>query len=158
MRARMRTQGIALALFVAACGKGGSSARPAPARPPTGAPVAVEATVSGKDAVDVDLYDFSDKAVAGYGFLFRYHKDGKVLTVQPGTPFASPIDRMSVSGRKYMCAPGTWAHFKVDMLHVPDGAVKVDALVDMVRSTDGTKIDDLWQLQSTGSLDEWPVK
>jgi hypothetical protein len=158
MRARMRTQGIVLALFIAACGKGGSS-RPAPAKPPTGAPVAVEATVSGKDAVEVDVYDFSDKSVAAYDLMFRYHdKDGKVLKVQPGTPFEGVIDRMSVSGREYMCAPGQWAHFKVDMLHVPDGAVKVDALVDRVRSTDGTKIDDLWKLPPSASMDEWPAK
>ncbi|HTJ40438.1 MAG TPA: hypothetical protein VL463_00020 [Kofleriaceae bacterium] len=146
-------------LFVAACGKGGSSDKPAPAKPPTGAPVAVEGTISGKDSVDVDVYNFADKPTALYDFMFRYHdKDGKVMKVKAGTPFESTIDRMSMSGRHFMCDPAHWCHFKVDMLNPPDGAKTVDALVDRVGSTDGTKIDDLWKLESTGGMDEWPVK
>jgi len=159
----MGTRRILLAFvsftLAAACGKGGDAVadKPAPAKPATGAPVALEVTAVGKDSVEVDAYDFSDKAVAGYGFLFRYHdKDGKILKVKPGTPFESEIDHMSVSGRRFMVEAGKWGHFTVDHLSVPDGAVKADALVDMVRWTDGTKVDDLWSLPA--GPDVWPVK
>ncbi len=142
----------------AACGKSASD-KPAPAKPATGAPVAVEVASVGKDSAEVDVYDFSDKAVAGYDFMFRYYdKDGKVLKVQPGTPFEGTIDHMSMSGRKYMCDPGKWAHFTVKMLNVPAGAVRADALADQVRSTDGTNVNDLWSLPPTASRDEWPIK
>ncbi|MCE9574926.1 MAG: hypothetical protein K8W52_17385 [Deltaproteobacteria bacterium] len=159
-----RTLTIVSALFsitlAAACGKGGDAVadKPAPAKPATGAPVALEVTAIGKDSVEIDAYDFSDKAVAGYGFLFRYHdKDGKILKVKSGTPFESEIDHMSVSGRRFKVEAGTWGHFTIDHLSVPEGAVKADALVDMVRWTDGTKVEDLWSLPP-GNPDQWPAK
>ena len=158
IRGRMKRAALALALAAAACGKSGSADKPAPPKPPTGAPVAVQVTKLEKGKVEVDLYDFSDKAVAGYGFLFRYYdKDGKIITLQKGTPFEGPIDHMSVSGRDYMCEPHKWTHFTVDMLNTPPEAVKADALVDMVRSTDGTKVEDLWRAPPSVT-DEWPVK
>jgi hypothetical protein len=155
----MKRTALLIALAAAACGKSAASDKPAPAKPPTGAPVAVEVASIGKDSVEVDVYNFADKPVAAYDFMFRYHdKDGKILAVQPGTPFEGKIDRMSMSGRRYICDPGKWAHLEVDMLHVPAGATRADGLVERVRSTDGTKIDDLWSLPPGGSLDDWPVK
>ncbi len=152
----MKRAALVLA-FAAACGSSKSD-KPAPAKPSTGAPVAVEVTKLDKGKVEVDVYDFSDKPVAAYGFLFRYYdKDGKIITLQKGTPFEGLVDHMSVSGRKYMCDPGKWAHFTVEMLNTPAEAVKADALVDMVRSTDGTTISDLWSLPN-GDPSVWPVK
>ena len=44
----------------------------------------------------------------------------------------------------------------VDHMSVAE-AVKADALVDMVRSTDGTNINDLWSLKDADPS-AWPVK
>jgi hypothetical protein len=122
--------GIALA---AGCGKKASN-DPPPAQPSTGAPIAFEAKSfkAGKDrggSVDVKAYNFSDKKLASYMLLFRYtDASGAVLKVKQGTPFEKDHDFMSLSGRRFTCAPKSWCSFKVDNLDVPDTTAKVEVL------------------------------
>jgi hypothetical protein len=129
---------IVLGFVVAACsGKKGSN-DPPPAQPSTGAPIAFEAKSfkPGSDrsgSVDVRAYNFSDKKVAQYWLLFRYtDAGGNVLKVKPGTPFEKDHDFMSLSGKRFMCAPKSWCSFKVDNLDVPDKTAKVEVLAKSV--------------------------
>ena len=126
--------GIALA---AGCGKKGNN-DPPPAQPSTGAPIALEAKSfkAGKDrggSVEVKAYNFSDKKIAQYWLLFRYtDASGSVLKVKEGTPFEKDHDFMSLSGKRFMCAPKSWCSFKVDNLDVPDKTAKVEVLAKSV--------------------------
>jgi hypothetical protein len=122
-------------LLAVSCGKKGSN-DPPPAQPSTGAPIAFEAKSFkvGKDrggSVDVKAYNFSDKKLASYMLLFRYSDaSGQVLKVKQGTPFEKDYDFMSLSGKRYACAPKSWCSFQVDNLDVPDGTAKVEVLAD----------------------------
>jgi hypothetical protein len=61
--------------------------------------------------------------------LFRYtDASGAVLKVKQGTPFEKDHDFMSLSGKRFMCAPKSWCSFKVDNLDVPDNTAKVEVL------------------------------
>jgi hypothetical protein len=147
-------------LVAAACGKKASN-EPPPAQPSTGAPIALEAKSfkAGGDhggSVDVKAYNFSDKKVAQYMLLFRYHDaSGAVLKVKPGTPFEKTYDFMSLSGNKYACDPKSWCSFKVDMLDVPEKTAKVEVLAQRVTALkDDIHFDDkpLFELPGMG----WP--
>ena len=143
--------------FVVACG-GSKSSEPAPAQPPTGAPMAVQAT-SLKAAGDmngeaeVKAYNFSDKKITSYTLLFRY-KDasGNVLKVKPGTAFEKEHDFMSLSGNKYACEPKSWCTTKVEMLSVPKDAKTADVVAARIADAEGKELFALPE----GSL-EWPA-
>ena len=123
---------ILMALAVVGCGKGKSE--PPPAKPATGAPMAFVATkVTPGDnhdgAVAVRAYNFSDKTIAQYAVLLRYHDaGGAVLKVKPGTPFEADFDHWSFSGLSFKCAPTSWCEFTLDHLDVPAGAAKADVV------------------------------
>src|SRR5262245_12640685 len=132
--------------FVVACGKGGAKGKPPPDRPYTGAPVTVIVDkIKSKEALDVSIYNFSDKKLAGWWLMFRdYDKDGNVLKLKPGTPFEDDHDFMSLSGNDFLCEPTAWCSFEVDMLEIPEGTVRADSLARTVRSlqADGFHFDD----------------
>ena len=139
-----------------ACSK--ESGKPPPAQPFTGAPVAFVVDSIGAEGVKGRAYNFSDKTVASYQFVVQYKdKDGKVLEVKPGTPFAKDFDFMSMSGRKYSAKPKSWVELEIDMLEVPPGAASAEVLVTGVGAVaaDGNQIEDLWAYEG-GSFD-WPV-
>jgi hypothetical protein len=147
----------AVCVVVVACG-GKKDSKPAPAKPFTGAPVAVEVTKLNKDSVDVDVYNFADRPVVAYWFLIRYKDaDGKVLKVKPGTPFEKDSEFMTMSGNKYKTAPSSWSSFRIEMLEPPDGAKTAEVIVRSVSaaSKDGTMVEDdaLWELQGM----DWPA-
>ncbi len=150
-----------VALFVTllvACG-GDKKSKPAPEKPFTGAPVAVEVTKINKGSVDVDVYNFADKPVVAYWFLVRYKDaDGKVLKVKPGTPFESETDHMSMSGNRYKTAPNSWTSMEIDMLSVPEGTKTAEVIVKSVSAAtaDGKMVEDteLWKLDGMG----WPAQ
>lgn len=151
---------LILGFLLVACGKKASN-DPPPPQPSTGAPIALEAKSfkPGKDRggeVEVKAYNFSDKKIAQYMLLFRY-KDasGNVLKVKEGTPFEKTFDFMSLSGRKYACAPKSWCGFKVDNLDVPDKTAKVEVLARSVTALkDDTNFEDKPMFDLPGM--DWP--
>ena len=146
---------------VAACGGNKASNDPPPARPSTGAPIALEAkrfTVGGErgGSVEVRAYNFADKKVAQYWLLFRYtDAAGAVLKVKPGTPFEKDFDFMTLSGKRFACEPKSWCSFKIDNLDVPAATAKVEVLAKSVTALkDGMTFEDqpLFKLDTM----EWP--
>ncbi len=148
---------LLLAGLLFACGGSKSDEAP-PAKPPTGAPFAAQAT-SLKPGGDMDgeaevkANNFSDKKVVSYTLLFRY-KDasGKVLKVKPGTPFEKEHDFMSLSGNKYACEAKSWCTVKVSMLSIPADAKTADVVAARLGDADGKE---LFALEG-GSMD-WPA-
>jgi hypothetical protein len=127
-----RVLGVALALALsAACSKTGANDS-APSKPATGAPVAFELTSLSKDGLSLRAYNFTDKELTTFEVNVRY-KDaqGKVLKVQPGSPFAKDYEHVSFSGTKYAEAPGKWTTLKLDsqILHVPSDAAKAEVML-----------------------------
>lgn len=158
----MTKQLLACALVVtAACG--GKKSEPPPAKPATGAPVAfvVDKVTPGEDhkgALDVRAYNFSDKRVAQYSILMRYHdKAGAVIKVKVGTPFEKDVDFWSFSGRRYVCEPKSWCSYRLDDLDIPANAATAEVLLDRAYAlqSDGMHFEDA-SLFELHSMNEWP--
>jgi hypothetical protein len=150
---------LALA-FAAACKS--SPPEPPPPQPPTGAPMAFVASNvkpgdDYKGSFDLKAYNFSDKTIAQYGLLMRYHDaSGAVLKVKPGTPFEATYDHWSMSGQDYACKPKSWCTLRVKHVMVPDKATSVDVLASRLAAVaaDGLHFEepDLFDLKDMG----WP--
>jgi len=147
-----------LGLVASACGSKGGG-KPPPEQPYTGAPVAVVADKINADSVDVRVYNFSDRSIARYVFLIQYKdKDGKVLRTKAGTSFENDFEFMSMSGRKFIAEPKSWATMTIDMLEPPAGAASAEVLASSLGAVgkDGMSIEDFWELE--GGTFEWPAR
>ncbi len=130
--------------------------RPAPERPFTGAPVAFVVDKVNAQSLDVSIYNFGDKMVGGYGLLIRYLRADGSPVPPPNAVGGRDYMTWSISGTSYRVPPGKWRSFTLDRLETPAGATRAEILVDIVRTTDGLRIDPepMWQSKSFG----WPKR
>jgi len=151
---------LASIVVVSACHK--TASEPPPAKPASGAPIVfvgsdVKAAGDHAGSVHVKAYNFSDKRVAEYGVLLRYHDaSGALLKVKPGTPFEADFDHWGFSGQKYLCAPKSWCTFQLDHLDVPDKAASVEIVPSTVTAIAGDNIHFEDKPLYEASMTEWP--
>jgi hypothetical protein len=145
---------------LAACGKSESSSSSKsdapPEKPSTGAPATFIVDKFDATSLDVRVYNFSDKKIAGWGVLMRYYDDkGNVLKVKTGTPFEKDFDFWSMSGRRYIVEPASWASIKIDDIEVPKGTAKAEVLASRMSAVnaDGTAVG---EPVFSMSMMEWP--
>jgi hypothetical protein len=155
---------LLVGILLVGCGKKSGSGGEAPPPPAiNGAPITfvAKSLKPGGDmggTAELKAYNFSDKTFAQFMVVLRYHdKSGAVLKVKPGTPFEKETDFMSVSGKKYSCAPKSWCEMKLDHLSIPDNAATAEVIATNVGALkpDGTTFEDKSVFEAP-SMD-WPA-
>ena len=157
MQAQNESSIIFLLSIVAAC-SGGKSDQPP--RPFTGAPIAVEVKGFHDETIDVRVYNFSDKEIINYNFLYRFlDKNGNPIKLSDRE---GEVGGMSMQGPRMRVRPHQWQSFAIEIMDdVPAGAAKAEVLVEEVTAVDGDRLADkpLWKLDEPFSLPrKWPTK
>lgn len=127
--------------------------RPAPARPVTGGPVTVVVDTVNPNSLDVSIYNFSDKTLAGFDMLIRYSKDDGSLVASPNGP-SNGVRHWSISGASFRVPPNQWRSFVLDHLDAPAGATRAEIFVTRARALEGAKLNQtpVWE----GDAFTWP--
>lgn len=122
-----------------------------PPKPETGAPVLFETVSLDDENIAVRVYNFSEKALAGYDLAIRY-RDAK------GAIVPARFGRVSVSGLSYKAQPHAWTPLKLTRVSVPSGATKAEILATSTTAVaaDGLRLEaaPLWHMDGSG----WPGK
>lgn len=143
---------VTVSLALAGCAK----KDPPPEKPVTGAPVAFEVLAMKKDALDVRVYNFSDKTLARHDLAIQY-KDAS------GKPLDAPLGRdhvhWGIQGLSFEAKPGVWTKMTLDHLQIPPTATQAEVLVTgaTALASDGIHYEQtpVWDM---GYVASWPGK